>query len=148
MKSSVRLNPIIIGLIMVVGLFIVGITLLRPAIDDVFKSASSSDCGWRGEAYVWNDSNRDGKPDEDEAPLPNVSILVDDVQNNQVKVETGVTDTDGKTTLRIFTAGCPETSFEVYVEPIENYCATTPERISISQPRYNFGLALCNTDTR
>lgn len=136
-----RRNTILMILLLVIVLVVIGVALLASRIDQIFGDIRMADCAWRGTAVVWNDTDRDGVRDDDEDPLANVSVYADDVQNDQVKVASGVSDAEGSAVLSAFIAGCPETAFEVYVEPAAGYCATTPERASA--PPYEFGVALC-----
>ncbi len=141
MRLSIGRKWLITGCLLIAALVVVGLVLLERAVDNIFDQITMSDCRWTATAFVWNDDDKDGIPGEDENPIPNVPVHVDDVQNNRVKVTSGMSDAQGNAKMDLFVAGCPETDFQVYVEPLEDYCLTTPERIS--QHPFNFGFVLC-----
>jgi hypothetical protein len=132
----------IVIVLVVIGLLVAaGVALLLRSAEDIFANIRMADCAWGANVVVWNDADRDGQRDDDEAPLPDVAVHADDVRNTIVKAASAVTDSSGAAALSVFIAGCPETAFEVYAEAPTAMCATTPERLS-SAP-HAFGFASC-----
>ncbi len=141
MKIRISRRTILITVTVIIALFVVGFVLFMRAAEDIFANISTKDCRWGASVIVWNDANRDGLRDDGEAPLQNVAIHADDVQNNITEVASGITDTTGTAALDVFIAGCPDAAFEVYAVTPTNFCATTPERLAKSP--YTFGFAAC-----
>lgn len=90
------------------------------------------DCFWASEAYIWLDSNENGLWDNDEQPLSNVLIYIDDPLNDLEKVSENTSGPDGRADLTVWLPGCPKTQFEVYAMPPQGYIATTD---AIIQPQ-------------
>lgn len=90
----------------------------------------TADCIWNRKALAWIDENGNGKRDQNEQPLANVNIFVDDVRNNYRKVGDGAaTNGKGETHLSVWLPGCPNIDFEVYPETPVGYHSTTPPRL-------------------
>jgi hypothetical protein len=95
-----------------------------------------SDCAWHGTARAWIDSNRDGRINQDEPPLADVEIHVEDVQNQLVVAGdagwSAITDKDGDVQFNIPIPGCADTVFEIYAGIPNGYQVTTKPRIEVN----------------
>jgi hypothetical protein len=103
---------------------------------------ATGDCGWVARPRAFVDTNGNGKWDNRERPLAGVSFHVDDVYNHFEDVANEViSDSSGVGELFIFSAGCPNTEFEVYAIPPAGYTPTTPARLPGDGP-LTFGFKL------
>ena len=107
--------------------------MLFSALHYVFKAGGVIDCEWHGSARTWVDLNGDGFVNNDEPPLGDVNIRIDDVKNGRVNIGwAAVTNKDGDVPLNVPMPGCPEVAFEVYVaETPVGYHLTTESRIEV-----------------
>jgi hypothetical protein len=100
----------------------------------ILKVGGVADCGWHGSAKAWIDSNRDGLVNNDESPLGNIAIHIDDVQNHLVDVGwPAITDHYGDAQLNVSIPGCSNSVFEIYADPPEGFRVTTRPRIEIDR---------------
>ena len=104
------------------------------ALQYILRVGAVADCDWHGSAKAWIDSNRDGLVNNDESPLANVAIHIDDVQNQLVDVGRPViTDKYGDAQLHVSIPGCSKSIFEIYVDPPEGFRVTTRPHIEIDK---------------
>ena len=93
-----------------------------------------ADCAWHSSAKAWVDSNRDGLVNNDELPLGNVTINIDDVQNQLVDVAwPAITDKNGDARLNVSLPGCSKRIFEIYADPPQGFRVTTRPQIEIDR---------------
>ena len=100
----------------------------------ILRVGSVADCAWHGSAKAWIDSNRDGLVNNDEAPLGNITIHIDDVQNNFVDVGwPAVTDRYGDVQLNVSIPSCSNSVFEIYADLPDGFRVTTRPRIEVDR---------------
>ena len=101
----------------------------------VFKAGGIIDCEWHGSARTWIDLNGDGFVNNDEPPLGNVNIHVEEVQNQRTIIGwPAVTNKDGIVQLQVPMPGCPHIDFEVYVvDTPDGYRLTTAPRFEVTR---------------
>jgi len=100
----------------------------------ILRVRSTADCAWVSEARTWIDSNGDGILNNNERPLSDVNIHVDDPENNLIDVSNPAkTDGTGSANLVVWLPGCPNVSFEVYADVPSGYKITTPQRIKVNK---------------
>jgi streptogramin lyase len=114
-----------------------------PVVVDA-SEISLVDCIWTGRGLAWIDENKNGAKDENEQPLSNVNIYIDDVLNGFTKVGGSPgTDWKGETEIGVFLAGCPNTTLEVYPEVPAGFKLTTKPRLrtdsTIQDQVFEFG---------
>lgn len=125
-----RLLEFFLGSILV-AVFTVAL-MFFSALQYILRAGSMDDCAWYGSARTWIDSNADGRVDRGEPLLADVTIHVDDVENQLVDVGWPArTDQDGDAQFTIPIPGCLDTVFEIYVDVPEGFRMTTSPRISI-----------------
>jgi hypothetical protein len=99
----------------------------------ILRVGAVADCAWHGSAKAWIDSDQDGLVNNDELPLGNVTIHIDDIQNQLVDVAWPViTDKNGAAQLNVSTPGCSNRVFEIYVDIPEGFRVTTSPRIEVA----------------
>lgn len=104
------------------------------ALHYVLRVGGIANCEWHSSARAWVDSNGDGLVNNDEPPLRDVEIHIDDVANQLVDVGwPASTDKYGAVQLNVSTPGCSDTVFEVYVDIPEGYRMTTRPRIEVNR---------------
>lgn len=89
------------------------------------------DCAWSGTASAWNDINRDGIRDANEAPLEGIRIVVDDTYNQLRRVASVVAQENGEAELQVGLPGCPKTEFIVYSEAPSGYELTSAPELPV-----------------
>jgi hypothetical protein len=100
----------------------------------ILRVGAVADCAWHGSAKAWIDSNRDGLVNNDESPLGNVAIHIDDVQNNLVDVAwPAITDKYGDAQLNVSIPSCSKSIFEIYADPPQGFRVTTRLHIEIDR---------------
>ena len=100
----------------------------------ILKVGGVADCGWHGSAKAWIDSNRDGLVNNDESPLGNVAIHIDDIQNKLVDVgRPDITDHYGDAQLNVSIPGCSNSVFEIYADIPGGFRLTTRPRIEVDR---------------
>jgi hypothetical protein len=100
----------------------------------ILKAGSIADCAWHSSAKAWVDSNRDGLVNNAEAPLRNVAIHIDDVENNLIDVGwPATTDRHGVVQLHVSIPNCSHTVFEIYADLPEGFRMTTRARIEVNR---------------
>jgi hypothetical protein len=93
-----------------------------------------ADCPWHGSAKTWIDLNQDGIVNNDESPLGNVSIHIDDIQNQLLDVGwPAITDKYGDAQLNASIPGCSNSVFEIYADPPEGFRLTTRPHIEVDR---------------
>jgi hypothetical protein len=109
--------------------------MIFSALHYVFKAGGIIDCEWHASARTWIDLNRDGFVNNDELPLGNVKIYVDDVKNQRLNIGwPAISNKDGDVQLNVSMPGCPDVDFEVYVaETPEGYRLTTEPRLELNR---------------
>jgi hypothetical protein len=99
----------------------------------VIKAGGVADCAWHSSAKAWIDSNEDGLVNDGEAPLRDVEIHIDDLENQLFNVSWPViTDQSGTVPFSVPIPGCSDTVFEIYVDIPEGYHMTTRPRIEVN----------------
>ena len=100
----------------------------------ILRNGGTADCAWHGSAKAWIDTNHDGRVDNQEPPLSNVAIHVDDVEHDLVDVGwPAITDQYGSVQLNDSIPDCSKSVFEIYVDFPEGFRVTTQPRIEISR---------------
>jgi hypothetical protein len=112
--------------------FVTGITPCSPPPN------MSVDGMIRGKAYAFLDKNQNGKPDEEEEPLPNVKIAY------PYELRQPITDAEGFASVGRFKPGCECKCWNdeyIEVEAIKGYCNTTPLKLDMTgdDQTYYFG---------
>lgn len=108
--------------------------MVFSALHYVLKTGGIIDCEWQGVARTWVDLNGDGLVNNDEPPLPDVAVHVDDVQNRLVDVGwPAITDNYGEVQLNAPMPKCSDTIFEIYVDLPEGSRITTIPRIEVNR---------------
>lgn len=103
-----------LGLLALIGVLAVG--------------CGSLDCEWSTTVKTWVDTNENGAWDNNELPLADVKCFIEG--SYAVGLGEAVSNQDGKASLSIMLAGCPEEAvFSIYVEPPSGYLLTTQARL-------------------
>ena len=106
--------------------------MVFSALHYILKSGGIVDCAWQGTARTWIDLNGDGLVNNNEPPLRNIEIHIDDVKNELVDIGwPAITDKTGETRLNIPMPNCSDTIFEIYADTPEGYRMTTIPRIEV-----------------
>jgi hypothetical protein len=93
-----------------------------------------ADCAWHSSAKAWIDSNRDGLVNHGEAPLRNIAIHIDDVENHLMDIGwPATTDNYGEVQLNVSIPDCSNSVFEIYVDLPEGFRVTTRPRIEVNR---------------
>lgn len=104
------------------------------ALHYILRVGAVADCAWHSSAKAWIDSNRDGLVNNDELPLGNVAIHIDDVQNQLVDVAwPAITDKNGDAQLNVSIPGCSKSIFEIYADSPQGFRVTTRPQIEIDR---------------
>jgi hypothetical protein len=126
-----RLLEFILGSILIT-VFTVAF-LFFSAVHYILRAGDVADCAWYASARAWIDSNADGRIDQDEPPLGDVQIHVQNFQQQFIDINwPAITDQDGDVQFSVSIPGCSDTAFEIYVEIPEGYRATTRPRIEVN----------------
>jgi len=100
----------------------------------ILRAGGVADCTWHGSAKAWIDSNRDGLVNNDESPLGNIAIHINDVENRLVDVAwPAITDKQGQAQLNVSIPNCSNSVFEIYVDIPQGFHVTTRPRIEIDR---------------
>ena len=98
----------------------------------ILRVGGVADCAWHGSAKAWIDSNRDGLVNDDESLLGNVTIHIDDVENQLMDIGwPAITDPYGDAQLHVSIPSCSNSAFEIYADIPEGFRVTTRPRIEI-----------------
>jgi hypothetical protein len=117
----------------VITIFTVAL-MFFSALHFILRAGGIADCAWQSSARAWIDSNGDGLVNNDELPLGNVEIHIDNVQNQLVDIGwPAITNKRGEVQLNASMPGCLDTVFEVYAKPPQGYRITTRPRIEVNQ---------------
>ncbi len=112
--------------------------LFKVRQSNQISNLTHSDCAWFGKGVAWIDENKNGVRDENEQPLANVTIYVDDIQNGYLKAGGGPsTNWKGETGLGVALPGCPHVKLEVYPEIPPGYQLTTSPRLNVDMEKQN-----------
>ncbi|HKY55254.1 MAG TPA: hypothetical protein VJM08_13145 [Anaerolineales bacterium] len=108
--------------------------IVFSALHYFLKVGGIVDCTWQGTARTWVDRNGDGLVNNDEPPLRNVAIHVDDMKNELVDVGwPAITDKNGETQFNVPMPDCSDAVFEIYADTPEGYRMTTIPRIEVNR---------------
>jgi len=100
----------------------------------ILKAGGVADCAWHGSAKVWIDANRDGLVNNDESPLGNVVIHINDIENNLMEVGwPAITDKQGQAQLNVSIPNCANSVFEIYADIPQGFHVTTRSRIEVDR---------------
>jgi hypothetical protein len=100
----------------------------------ILKAGGVADCAWHGSAKVWIDANRDGLVNNDESPLGNVVIHINDIENNLMEVGwSAITDKQGQAQLNVSIPNCANSVFEIYADIPQGFHVTTRSRIEVDR---------------
>jgi hypothetical protein len=100
----------------------------------ILRAGGVADCAWHGSAKAWIDSNRDGLVNNDESPLGNIAIHINDVENRFVDVAwPAITDKQGQVQLNVSIPNCSNSVFEIYADIPQGFHVTTRPRIEIDR---------------
>jgi hypothetical protein len=100
----------------------------------ILRAGGVADCAWHGSAKAWIDSNRDGLVNNEESPLGNVAIHIDDVQNNLMDVGwPAITDRNGNVQLNVSIPSCSNSVFEISADLPGGFRMTTRPRIEVDR---------------
>ena len=100
----------------------------------ILRAGGVADCTWHGSAKAWIDSNRDGLVNNDESPLGNIAIHINDVENRLVDVAwPALTDKQGQVQLNVSIPNCSNSVFEIYADIPQGFHVTTRPRIEIDR---------------
>jgi hypothetical protein len=100
----------------------------------ILRSGGVADCAWHSSAKAWIDANHDGLVNDGEAPLQNVAIHIDDVENHLVDVGwPAITDQYGAVQLNVSIPDCSKSVFEIYADLPEGFRVTTLPRIEVNR---------------
>ena len=100
----------------------------------ILRAGGVADCTWHGSAKAWIDSNRDGLVNNDESPLGNIAIHINDVENRLVDVAwPALTDKQGQVQLNVSIPNCSSSVFEIYVDIPQGFHVTTRPRLEIDR---------------
>ena len=100
----------------------------------ILRAGGVADCAWHGSAKAWIDSNRDGLINNDESPLGNIAIHINDVENRFVDVAwPAITDKNGRVQLNVSIPNCSNSVFEIYADIPKGFHVTTRPRIEIDR---------------
>ena len=111
----------------------------------VLRGGGVADCAWHGSAKTWIDLNRDGIVNNGEAPLRDVAIHIDDVENHLMDIGwPATTDKYGEVQLNVSIPDCSNSIFEIYVDLPEGFRVTTRPRIEVDRDFWG-GLGAENT---
>ncbi|HKG53770.1 MAG TPA: hypothetical protein VKB04_05885 [Anaerolineales bacterium] len=100
----------------------------------ILRVGGVADCAWHGSAKTWIDSNRDGLVNDDESLLGNVTIHIDDVENQLMDIGwPAITDPYGDAQLHVSIPSCSNSAFELYADIPEGFRVTTRPRIEIDR---------------
>ena len=104
------------------------------ALHYILRAGGVADCAWHGSAKAWIDSNRDGLINNDESPLGNIAIHINDVENRFVDVAwPAITDKHGQVQLNVSIPNCSNSVFEIYADIPEGFHVTTRPHIEIDR---------------
>ena len=96
--------------------------------------AGVTDCSWHSSVKAWIDSNRDGRMNHRESPLPNIAIHVDDIANNLVDIGwPAITDQRGEAQLHVSIPDCSNSVFEIYADLPQGFRETTQPRVEVNR---------------
>jgi protocatechuate 3,4-dioxygenase beta subunit len=88
----------------------------------------SPDCEWEARVKAWIDMNEDGRWDDAELPLPDVTTFVEGAYT--VGIGEASTNEEGEAHLSTMLAGCPkDIVLSVGAEPPSGYRLTTQARL-------------------
>jgi hypothetical protein len=108
--------------------------LFFSALHYILSVGGSADCAWYSSVKTWIDANGDGLLNNNEPPLGDVKIHIDDVQKQLIDVGwPAITDQYGEVQLNVSIPGCSDTVFEIYAETPEGYRITTQPRIEVDR---------------
>jgi hypothetical protein len=100
----------------------------------ILRAGGVADCAWHGSAKAWIDSNRDGLVNNDESPLGNIAIHINDVENRFVDIAwPAITDKQGQVQLNVSIPNCSNSVFEIYADIPQGFHVTTRPRIEIER---------------
>jgi hypothetical protein len=100
----------------------------------ILRAGGVADCAWHGSAKAWIDSNRDGLVNNDESPLGNIAIHINDVENRFVDIAwPAITDKQGQVQLNVSIPNCSNSVFEIYADIPQGFHVTTRPRIEIDR---------------
>jgi hypothetical protein len=100
----------------------------------ILKAGGVADCAWHGSAKVWIDANRDGLVNNDESPLGNVVIHINDIENNLMEIGwPAITDKQGQAQLNVSIPNCANSVFEIYADIPQGFHVTTRSRIEVDR---------------
>jgi hypothetical protein len=100
----------------------------------ILKAGGVADCAWHGSAKVWIDANRDGLVNNDESPLGNVVVHINDIENNLMEVGwPAITDQQGQAQLNVSIPNCANSVFEIYADIPQGFHVTTRSRIEVDR---------------
>jgi hypothetical protein len=100
----------------------------------ILRAGGVADCAWHGSAKAWIDSNRDGLVNNDESPLGNIAIHINDVENRFVDIAwPAITDKQGQVQLNVSIPNCSNSVFEIYADIPKGFRVTTRPRIEIDR---------------
>lgn len=98
----------------------------------ILRVGDFSQCAWHSVAKAWVDSNGDGRIDPHESPLSNVTIHIDDAQNDLIDVGwPAVTNSEGVVQLNASIPNCSNSLLEIYADGPKGFRATTRARLEI-----------------
>ena len=96
--------------------------------------AGASDCNWHSSVKAWIDSNRDGRMNHSELPLPNVAIHIDDIANNLLDIGwPAITDQHGEAQLHVSIPDCSNSVFEIYADLPPGFRESTRPRLEVNR---------------